>query len=407
MPKVDERPGRHFLQIPGPTNLPDRVLRAMARPLVDHRGPEFARMTTSILERLQLIFRTSGPVILYPASGHGAWEAALVNTLSPGDRVLGLDNGHFASTWCDIATRLGFDLERVSIDGRQGVAPEVVEAALAQDRTHRIKAILAVHTETSTGVTSRIGELRKAMDRAQHPALLLVDAVTSLATTDYRHDDWGADVTVSASQKGLMLSPGLSFNAPSEKALRAAKKSKYPKGFWDWEPILSWNQRGFFPYTPATTLLFGLDESLRLLLDEGLEQVLARHGRWAEATRRAVRAWGLEVHCRNPEEYSNAITAVQLPEGHNADSLRQVILERFDMSLGKGLGQLEGKIFRIGHIGYFNDLMLAGTLSGVEMGLGLAGVPHQKGGVQVALEYLASQPYPNPSDRSDPSYPSY
>jgi alanine-glyoxylate transaminase/serine-glyoxylate transaminase/serine-pyruvate transaminase len=364
-------------------------------------------MTTSILERLQLIFRTSGPVILYPASGHGAWEAALVNTLSPGDRVLGLDNGHFASTWCDIATRLGFDLERVSIDGRQGVAPEVVEAALAQDRTHRIKAILAVHTETSTGVTSRIGELRKAMDRAQHPALLLVDAVTSLATTDYRHDDWGADVTVSASQKGLMLSPGLSFNAPSEKALRAAKKSKYPKGFWDWEPILSWNQRGFFPYTPATTLLFGLDESLRLLLDEGLEQVLARHGRWAEATRRAVRAWGLEVHCRNPEEYSNAITAVQLPEGHNADSLRQVILERFDMSLGKGLGQLEGKIFRIGHIGYFNDLMLAGTLSGVEMGLGLAGVPHQKGGVQVALEYLASQPYPNPSDRSDPSYPSY
>ncbi len=407
MPNPEARPGRHFLQIPGPTNLPDRVLRAMARPLIDHRGPEFARMTTSILERLQRIFRTSGPVILYPASGHGAWEAALVNTLSPGDRVLGYDNGHFASKWCDIATRLGFDLDRVSSDGRQGVDPEAVEAVLAGDRTHGIKAVLAVHTETSTGVTSRVSELRKALDRARHPALLMVDAVTSLATTDYRHDDWGVDVTVSASQKGLMLSPGLSFNAPSEKGLRAAKDSKYPRGFWEWGPILSWNQRGFFPYTPATTLLFGLDESLRLLLDEGLEQVLARHGRLAEATRRAVRAWGLDIHCRNPEEYSNAITAVQIPAGHNADSLRQVILERFDMSLGKGLGQLEGKIFRIGHMGNFNDLMLAGTLSGVEMGLALAGVPHNKGGVQAALEYLASQPFPDQSDWSHRSHRSY
>ena len=327
MTKLDvEKRGRHFLQIPGPANMPDRVLRAMGRPLIDHRGPAFADMTRSILDQLRRVFKTSGPVIIYPAAGHGAWEAALVNTLSSGDRVLAFENGHFATKWCHVATRLGLNAKRVSGDWRRGVDPAVVEAKLAEDRDHQIKAVMMVHTETSTGVTNRVAEVRQAIDRIGHPALFMVDTVSSLATTDFRHDDWAVDVTVSASQKGLMLPPGLSFNAPSEKALRASKHSNLPKAYWDWDPILSFNERGFFPYTPATTLLFGLNESLNMLLEEGLDLVFARHARLAEATRRAVQGWGLEVQCLDPHESASSITGVRLPEGHDADLLRQVIL---------------------------------------------------------------------------------
>ncbi len=368
--------------------MPDRVLRAMAKPLIDHRSPEFAELTRSILERLQCVFKASGPVIIYPASGHGAWEAALVNTLSPGDRVLGMEHGHFAAKWCKIATALGFEVDRVSGDWRRGPDPAALETELSEDRGHRIKAVIVVHTETSTGVTSRIGEIRQAIDRVRHPALLMVDAVSSLATVDYRHDDWGVDVTVSASQKGLMLSPGLSFNVLSEKALNAAKTSNSSKAFWDWGPVLSFNERGFYPYTPATTSFFGLDESLRMLLEEGLERVFARHALLAETTRRAVRAWGLEIQCTDSKEYSNSTTGVRMPDDHDADAFRRVVLEHFDMSLGNGLGQLEGRVFRIGHLGDLNELMLIAALSGIEMGLVLAGVPHQRGGVQAALDYL-------------------
>jgi len=385
------RSGRHFLQIPGPTNVPDRILRAMSRPTIDHRGPEFARIAREAIEGLQQVFQTTGPVVIYPSSGTGAWEAALVNTLSPGDRVLMFETGHFATLWRNMAVRLGLQVDFVPGDWRHGVDPAVVESKLAEDRGHAIKAVAVVHNETSTGVASRIAEVRRRMDQVGHPALLLVDTISSLASIEYRHDEWGVDVTVGCSQKGLMLPPGLGLNAISEKALVAARSARLARSYWDWEPMIKDNKAGFFPYTPATNLLYGLREAIHMLLEEGLDNVFARHTRHAEATRRAVKAWGLEVVCLDPEEYSSSLTAVMLPGGHDADALRQVILERFDMSLGTGLGKLKGKIFRIGHLGDFNDLMLAGTLSGVEMGLTLAGVPFTRGGVAAALDFLSSK----------------
>ena len=380
--------GRHFLQIPGPTNVPDRVLRAMDRPTIDHRGPEFQRLGFDVLAGMQEIFQTKNPVVIYPASGTGAWEAALVNSLSPGDKVLMFETGQFASLWCELARRLGLEIDLVSGDWRSGVDASEVERRLREDRDRTIKAVAVVHNETSTGVTSNIPAIRAAITRADHPALLLVDTISSLASIDYRHDEWGVDVTVGGSQKGLMLPPGLSFNAISEKALTASQMSKLPKSYWAWEPMLKANKNGFFPYTPATNLLFGLHEAIAMLKEESLENVFARHIRHAEATRRAAQSWGLEVLCKNPSEYSPSLTALMMPAGHDADALRKVILERYDMSLGMGLGKLTGKIFRIGHLGYFNDLMLAGTLSGVEMGLIAAKVPITPGGVSAALQFL-------------------
>jgi alanine-glyoxylate transaminase / serine-glyoxylate transaminase / serine-pyruvate transaminase len=380
--------GRHFLQIPGPTNVPERVLRAMNRPVIDHRGPEFSKLATEVLEGLRPVFQTTGPVVIYPASGSGAWEAAIVNTLSPGDRVLMFETGHFSNLWRDIAQRHGLLVEYVPGNWRRGVSPAEVEQRLAPDTNHTIKAVMVVHNETSTGVTSRIAEVRRSMDRVRHPALLMVDTISSLASIDYRHDEWGVDVTVAGSQKGLMLPPGLSFNAISEKALAATKNAKLPRYYWDWQEMLKPNRSGFFPYTPATNLIWGLRESLLMLHEEGLSNVFRRHDRHAEAARAAVHAWGLEVVCEEPREYSSSLTAVLMPEGHDADRLREFILENFDMSLGTGLARFAGKVFRIGHLGHFNDLMLAGTLSGVEMGLRLAGVPHQPGGVSAALNSL-------------------
>lgn len=386
------RSGRHFLQIPGPTNVPDRVLRAIDRPTMDHRGPEFGLLGREVLSGLKPIFKTRGTVVIYPASGTGAWEAALVNTLSPGDRVLMFETGHFATLWRRLAERLGLTVEFVPGDWRHGVDPAAVEAHLSEDRAHAIKAVCAVHNETSTGVASRIGEIRRAIDRAGHPALYFVDTISSLASIDYRHDEWGVDVTVAGSQKGLMLPPGLSFNAVSDKALKAAQSARLPRSYWAWDEMLRPNETGFFPYTPATNLLYGLREAIAMLLEEGLDTVFARHASLAEATRRAVRTWGLEILCKNPQEYSNSLTAVLMPEGHDADAFRRTVLERFDMSLGSGLGKLQGRVFRIGHLGDFNALMLAGTLAGVEMGLAAAGVPHAKGGVQTAMDYLAQAP---------------
>jgi alanine-glyoxylate transaminase/serine-glyoxylate transaminase/serine-pyruvate transaminase len=382
--------GRHFLQIPGPTNVPDRVLRAMARPTIDHRGPEFGVLGREVLLELKPIFKTASPVVIYPASGTGAWEAALVNTLSPGDRVLMCETGWFATLWLEMAKKLGLSPELIPTDWRRGADPETIEARLVEDRAHAIKAVCVVHNETSTGVTSRIGEVRKAIDRAGHPALLLVDTISSLGSIDFRMDEWGVDVTVGGSQKGLMLPPGLSFNAVSEKALAASRDAKLPRSFWGWDEMLAANKKGYFPYTPATNLLYGLREAIQMLNDEGLEHVFARHTRHAEATRRAVAAWELEVLCANPAEYSSSLTAVLVPDGVNADRLRHVILETFDMSLGTGLGKLAGRVFRIGHLGHFNDLTLAGTLAGVEMGLALAGVPHRRGGAQAALDFLCT-----------------
>jgi alanine-glyoxylate transaminase/serine-glyoxylate transaminase/serine-pyruvate transaminase len=383
------RSGRHFLQIPGPTNVPDRVLRAIDCATIDHRGPDFADLGKSVLSGLQAVFRTVQPVIIYPASGTGAWEAAIVNTLSPGDKVLMFETGQFATLWRKMAVRLGLAVEFVAGDWRHGVDPNVIETELRADLARRIKAVMVVHNETSTGVTSRIPEVRKAIDAASHPALLMVDTISSLASIDYRHDEWGVDVTVAGSQKGLMLPPGLSFNAVSEKALAAALSAKLPKSYWAWDEMIAANKSGYFPYTPATNLLYGLREALAMLQEEGLANVFLRHDRHAEATRRAVRGWGLEVLALDPREFSSSLTAVLLPAGHDADHLRKLIFERFDMSLGTGLGRVAGKVFRIGHLGYFNDLMLAGTLCGVEMGLQLAGVPSRKGGVDAALEYLA------------------
>lgn len=383
--------GYHFLQIPGPTNVPDRVLRAIAKPTIDHRGPEFARLSQEVLEGLKQVFNTAGTVVIYPSSGTGAWEAALVNTLSPGDKVLMFETGHFATLWGNMAARLGLEVDFVPGDWRHGVDPAVVETKLVADRERAIKAVAVVHNETSTGVTSRVVEVRKAIDRAGHPALLMVDTISSLASIDYRHDEWGVDVTVCCSQKGLMLPPGLGLNAISGKALIASKAARLPKSYWDWEAMITDNKAGFFPYTPATNLLYGLREALQLLFEEGLKNVFARHKRQAEAARRAVRAWNLEILCLNPEEYSPTLTTVVMPEGHDADTLRKLILERFNMSLGTGLGKMKGKVFRIGHLGYFNDLMLAGTLCGVEMGLVQARIPFSKGGVTAALDYLSSQ----------------
>jgi alanine-glyoxylate transaminase/serine-glyoxylate transaminase/serine-pyruvate transaminase len=378
--------GRHFLQIPGPTNVPDRVLRAMAAPTIDHRGPEFAALTTEVLEAVKPVFATTGPVVIYPASGTGAWEAALVNTLAPGDRVLIGETGHFSTLWAGLATKLGLRVEVIPGDWRHGVDPAAVQERLAADTGHGIAAVCVVHNETSTGVTSRVPEVRAAIDAAGHPALLMVDTISSLASLDYRHDEWGVDVTVAGSQKGLMLPPGLGFNAISAKALE--RRTGMPRGYFDWDPILESNARGFFPSTPATNLLYGLREACAMLAEEGLPAVFARHQRHGAATRAAVRAWGLEVLCLDEREFSGSLTAVLLPAGHDADEVRRVILERFDMSLGNGLGKLAGTVFRIGHLGHFNDLSLAGTLSGVQMGLQLAGVPIKPGGVEVALEHL-------------------
>ncbi|WP_280395420.1 pyridoxal-phosphate-dependent aminotransferase family protein [Nocardia brasiliensis] len=383
--------GRHFLQIPGPTNVPDRVLHAIAQPTIDHRGPEFAELALDLLHRLKPVFGTGNPVVVYPASGTGAWEAALVNTLSPGDRVIAFETGHFASLWRDMAERLGLIVDFVPGDWRRGADPAALAERLAADTAHEIAAVMVVHNETSTGVTSRIPEIRAAIDEADHPALLLVDTISSLGSIDYRHDDWGVDVTVACSQKGLMLPPGLSFNAISDKALAAATTARLPKSFWDWTPILDNNERGFYPYTPATNLLYGLREALIMLEEEGLPNVFARHRRHAAATRAAVHGWGLEVLCADAREYSGALTAVLLGAEYDADKVRRIILERFDMSLGTGLGKLAGRVFRIGHLGHFNDLMLAGTLSGVQMGLELAGVTVDPAGLPAALAALRAE----------------
>ena len=389
---MTRRAGRHFLQIPGPTNVPDRVLRAIDFPTIDHRGPDFATIGKEVLAGMKRVLKTTqGEVVIYPASGTGAWEAALVNTLSSGDRVLMVETGHFATLWQKMATRLGIEVEFLTGDWRHGADPEAIEKTLRADGEKRLKAVCVVHNETSTGVTSRLAEVRKAIDAAKHPALFMVDTISSLASIDYRQDEWGIDVTVAGSQKGLMLPPGLSFNGISPKALAASKGSRLPKSYWAWDEMIANGKGGYFPYTPATNLLYGLREALKMLLDEeGLEAVFARHQRHAEATRRAVRAWGLEIFALDPREYSPSLTGVLMPAGHDADRVRKVILEAFDLSLGTGLTKLGGKMFRIGHLGDFNDLMLMGTLAGVEMGLGIAGVPVKKEGVQAAMDYLAS-----------------
>lgn len=384
------RAGRHFLQIPGPTPVPDSILRAMDRPTIDHRGPEFQALSISLLERLKGIFQTDDPVIIYPASGTGAWEAALANTISPGEHVLMVETGHFATLWRAMAKRLGIETTFLSGDWRRGADPEAILQALRADSAHRFKAVCVVHNETSTGCASPIAAVRRALDEAGHPALLLVDTISSLGSIDYRHGEWGVDLTVGASQKGLMLPPGLSFNAVGPAALKASRSCTVPRSFWDWEEMLAFNKTGFYPYTPSTNLLFGLDEALRLLEQEGLPQVFARHDRHAEATRIAVRTWGLEVLCLNEKDYSSSLTAILVPEGHDADALRKTALELFDISLGAGLGRLAGKVFRIGHLGDINDLTLLGALSGVEMSLGLTGIPHSSGGVQAAMDYLSA-----------------
>ena len=387
--RYDSHPaGRHFLQIPGPTNVPGRVLRAISEPTVDHRGPGFADLSRSVLTGLKRVFRTSGPVVVFPASGTGAWEAALVNTLSPGDAVVMVRTGWFASLWSEMAKRLGIEPIILDTDWRRGADPAAIEAALSADREHRIRAVCVVHNETSTGCVSPIAAARAAIDNAGHPALLFVDTISSLASIDYRHDDWGVDVTVAGSQKGLMLPPGLSFNAVSPKARAASKHATLPRAYWAWEEIIESNRNGYWPWTPATNLLYGLDAALDQLLEEGLPNVFARHARHGDATRAAVRAWDLEILCADPAQYSNSLTAVLMPAGHDADAFRKLVLERFDMSLGTGLSKLAGRVFRIGHLGDFNDLTLMGTLAGVEMGLALAGVPHRAGGVEVAMKAL-------------------
>ncbi len=383
--------GRHFLQIPGPTNVPDRILRAMDRPTIDHRGPAFAELGQKVLSGLRQVFKTEGQVVIFPASGTGAWEAALVNCLSPGERVLMVETGHFASLWREMADRLGLQAEFIETDWRHGADPAAIEDRLRADLGGEIKAVCVVHNETSTGCTSPIAKVREAIDAAGHPALLMVDTISSLASIDYRHDEWGVDVTVAGSQKGLMLPPGLSFNAISDRARTATKAARLPRSYWSWEAMAGPNASGFFPYTPATNLLYGLAEALDMLSEEGLDEVFARHDRHAAATRRAVEAWGLEVLCQDPACFSSSLTAVLMPEGVSADHFRKVTLENFDLSLGNGLSRLADKVFRIGHLGDFNDLMLLGTLSGIEMGLRLAEVPHRAGGAQAALEFLAGE----------------
>jgi alanine-glyoxylate transaminase/serine-glyoxylate transaminase/serine-pyruvate transaminase len=382
--------GRHLLQIPGPTNVPDRVLRAIAAPTIDHRGPEFAGLARQVLAGAGLLCGTSRPVALYPSSGTGAWEAALVNTLSPGDRVLAFDTGHFATLWSRMAVNLGLDVDLVPGDWRRGVQPGQVAEKLSADPAHQIKAVLVVQNETSTGAASQIPLIRAATDSARHPALLMVDAISSLGSIDYRHDEWGVDVTIWCSQKGMMLPPGLGLNAISEKALDASHRARLPRSYWEWQPMLAAAQTGLFPYTPATNLLFGLREALAIFAEEGLPAVFARHARHAEATRRAVCGWGLEILCQNPDQYSSTLTAVLVPDGHDADRVRELILDRYNMSLGAGLGRLAGRVFRIGHLGDLGELSLAGALCGVEMGLAQAGVPIARGGVSAALDYLGA-----------------
>jgi alanine-glyoxylate transaminase / serine-glyoxylate transaminase / serine-pyruvate transaminase len=388
MSNAPRRAGRHFLQIPGPTPVPDRILRAMDMPVIDHRGPEFKRLGLRVLSGIRTIFKTASPVVIYPSSGTGAWEGALLNTLSSGDKVLMYETGHFATLWRNIAVKLGLDPEFIASDWRSGADAAAIEARLREDKGHAIKAVCVVHNETSTGATSRIDEVRGAIDAARHPALLMVDTISSLASIDYRHDEWGVDVTVGGSQKGLMLPPGLGFNAISNKALAAAKAAKLPKSYFGWEEMLAANKDGFFPYTPATNLLYGLAEAIDMLHEEGLARVFARHDRHAEAVRRAIEAWGLEILCRDPKYYSSTITAVLMPENHNADAFRNLALEHFDVSLGTGLSKVAGKVFRIGHLGDTNDLTILATLAGVEMGLALAGVPHQPAGVAAAMAYF-------------------
>jgi len=382
------RTGRHFLQIPGPTNIPDRVLRVIGRPIIDHRGVEFAKSAKEVLEGLRSIFQTNSRVVMYPSSGTGAWEAALVNTLSPGDRVLVFETGHFSQLWVQLAQKMGFQVEQVPGSWRAGAAAGELESRLNSDKGHVIKAVLVVHNETSTGVTSGVAELRRVMNRVGHSALLIVDAISSLGSMDYRHDEWEVDVTIAASQKGLMNPPGLSFNAVSQKALSANKSAKMPRSYWDWQGMLKSSETGFFPYTPATNLIYGLQEALQMMGEEGLANIFRRHERHAKSVRAAVWGWGLEIVCSKPQEYSNTVTAVFTPESHDADQLRATILDHFDLSLGAGLGKHAGKVFRIGHLGHFNDLMLMGTLSGIEMGLRLAGIPYKKGGVMAALDRL-------------------
>ncbi len=385
---MSHRAGPHFLQIPGPSNVPGRILRAIERPTIDHRGPTFQALVKEVLEKIRPIFKTTGPVIIFPSSGTGAWEAALVNTLSPGERVLMYETGQFSTLWQELAARIGLKADLIPGDWRGGVRADVIEERLTKDKGHEIKAVCVVHNETSTGATSKVNAVRDAIDRAKHPALLLVDTISGLGSADYRHDEWGVDVTVAGSQKGLMLPPGLGFNAVSKKAIEASKSAKCTRSYWDWNSQLASNPTGNFPYTPATNLLYGLIEACDMLMAEGLDNVFARHDRHAEATRRAVATWGLETQCLEPTEHSPVLTGVVMPEGHDADALRAAILEHYDMSLGAGLGKVKGRMFRIGHLGDFNDLMLMGTLSGVEMGLSVAGVPHSKGGVQAAMDYL-------------------
>jgi len=380
--------GRHFLQIPGPSAVPDQILRAISRQTIDHRGPDFAKVGLKALEGIKTIFKTKNNVIIYPSSGTGAWEAALVNVLSCGDRVLMFETGHFATLWKHLAERVGVKPEFIEGNWRGGADPEKIEAYLSEDKSHEIKAVCVVHNETSTGSVSPIAEIRKAIDRANHPALLMVDTISGLASIDYRHDEWGVDVTVSGSQKGLMLPPGLSFNAVSEKALKASQTANLQRSYWDWADMIGPNKTGYFPYTPATNLLYGLNEAIDMLHEEGLENVFARHARHGIATRAAVRAWGLEVLCAQQGQESGVLTAVMMPEGHSADAFRATTLENYDISLGNGLSKVADKVFRIGHLGDFNDLMLMATLSGVEMGLQKAGIPHQSGGVMAAMEHL-------------------
>ena len=395
MAKNSSRPiGRHFLHIPGPTPLPDRVLRAMDTPIIDHRGPEFAKLTKRCLDGIKTIFKTTNPVIIYTATGTGAWEAALVNTLSPGDRILMVETGQFGTLWKNMAAKFGLQPEFISTDWRVGADPAAIEAKLREDKKHEIKAVCFLHNETATGCLSPVAEIRKAIDRANHPALLMVDAISSLASTDYRHDEWGVDVSISGAQKGLMLPPGMSFHAVSDKALEAAKKSQLPKSFWAWDDMIAMNKNGFFPYTPATQMLQGLAEAIDMLHEEGMENVFARHDRLAEATRRAVRTWGLEILCRDSKYYSPTVTGVLLPEGHNADAFRNLALERFNISYGTSFGPFVGRYFRIGHLGDINELMLMGALAATEMTLALAGIPFKKGGVQAAMDFIVSAEKP-------------
>ena len=382
------RSGRHFLQIPGPSNVPERILRAMARPTIDHRGPEFAGLALEVLEGLQWLVGTDGPVLAYPSSGTGAWEAALVNTLSPGDRVLMFETGHFGVEWAGVARRLGLEVDFVEGDWRHGVDPGVVEERLGRDRSGTYRAVCVLHNETSTGTISPVPEIRQAIDRAGHPALLMVDTISSLGSVPYRHGEWGVDVTVAASQKGLMLPPGLGFTAVSEKAVEASGTATLPRSYWGWGRMIAENERGFFPYTPATNLLYGLKESVTIFREHGLEEVFRRHRRHGEATRAAVAAWGLETQCLDPSAHSDVLTGVRMLRGHDADAFRRVALERYDLSLGTGLGKIRGQMFRIGHLGDFNDLMLIGTLGGVESALVLAGVPIRRGGVDSAIRSL-------------------